>query len=220
MKNWPNCFKFQSISIPAKDKDDRKKFQCLNVCWMYLLLLFFRLVFASLVRKSKSYSRAKAILGDPGVDSGGEGNSKQAGKYGRKEKWRTARRAPGDNVLPDQFQTVAAVLASDWCQKNSSLYFSFVPHFSACLDFPSPPPSAPGSPRMRESWTKVKLENGWRGGGQGLMHLLHLTPWDFGNSVRRWTEQSAFLIGRQSVNLSADFRFRVDTKEYRQLYCG
>ena len=29
-----------------------------------------------------------------------------------------ARRAPGDNVLPDQFQTVAAVLASDWCQKT------------------------------------------------------------------------------------------------------
>ena len=29
-----------------------------------------------------------------------------------------ARRAPGDNVLPDQFQTVAAVLASDWCQKR------------------------------------------------------------------------------------------------------
>ena len=34
------------------------------------------------------------------------------------EKERTARRAPGDNVLPDQFQTVAAVLASDWCQKK------------------------------------------------------------------------------------------------------
>ena len=30
------------------------------------------------------------------------------------------KRAPGDNVLPDQFQTVAAVLASDWCQKNTS----------------------------------------------------------------------------------------------------
>ena len=33
------------------------------------------------------------------------------------EKKRTARRAPGDNVLPDQFQMVTAVLASDWCQK-------------------------------------------------------------------------------------------------------
>ena len=38
-----------------------------------------------------------------------EGKSKQAQKYGR---------APGDNVLPDQFQTVAAVLTSDWCQKT------------------------------------------------------------------------------------------------------
>ena len=32
-----------------------------------------------------------------------------------------ARRAPGDNVLADQFQTVPAVLASDWCQKNLRL---------------------------------------------------------------------------------------------------
>ena len=52
------------------------------------------------------------------ADSGGEGKSKQAGKYGTKEKQRTARRAPGDNVLPDQFQTVASVLDSDWCQKT------------------------------------------------------------------------------------------------------
>ena len=28
------------------------------------------------------------------------------------------------------------------------LYFSFVPYFPACLDFPSPPLSAPGFPRM------------------------------------------------------------------------
>ena len=60
------------------------------------------------------------ILGDPGADSGGEGKSKQAGKYGTREKKRTVRRAPGDNVLPDQFQTVDAVLSSDWCQKNTT----------------------------------------------------------------------------------------------------
>ena len=29
-----------------------------------------------------------------------------------------ARRARGDNVLPDQFQTVAVALTSDWCQKT------------------------------------------------------------------------------------------------------
>ena len=34
-----------------------------------------------------------------------------------------ARRGPGDNVLPDQFQTVTAILASDWCQKNTSFSF-------------------------------------------------------------------------------------------------
>ena len=61
------------------------------------------------------------ILGDPGADKGGERKSKRAEKYiWNEEKYRTARRAPGDNVLPDQFQTVAAVLASDWCQKNTS----------------------------------------------------------------------------------------------------
>ena len=29
-------------------------------------------------------------------------------------------------------------------------YFSFMPYFPACLDFSSPPLSAPGSPRMSE----------------------------------------------------------------------
>ena len=37
------------------------------------------------------------------------------------------------------------------------LHFSFVPYFSACLDFPSPPLSAPGSPRMTES-LKARLK--------------------------------------------------------------
>ena len=39
-------------------------------------------------------------------------------KIWHEEKKRTSRRAPGDNVLPDQFQTVAIVLVSDWCQKT------------------------------------------------------------------------------------------------------
>ena len=40
-------------------------------------------------------------------------------------------RAPGDNVLPDQFQTVAAVLVSDWCQKAFVIFLCFcvfLPH--------------------------------------------------------------------------------------------
>ena len=44
------------------------------------------------------------ILGDPGADSGGEGKSKRAEKNGAKK-----------SEERDQFQTVAAVLASDWC---------------------------------------------------------------------------------------------------------
>ena len=36
----------------------------------------------------------------------------------RKEK--TGEKSPGDNVLPDQFQTVAAVLPSDWAEKHKS----------------------------------------------------------------------------------------------------
>ena len=42
------------------------------------------------------------------------------GKIWHEEKYRTARRAPGDNVLPDQFQTVAAVLPSNWAEKHKS----------------------------------------------------------------------------------------------------
>ena len=37
-------------------------------------------------------------------------------------KVKNARRAPGDNVLPDQFQTVAAVLPSDWAE-NTKLFW-------------------------------------------------------------------------------------------------
>ena len=53
-----------------------------------------------LVAKRGTYKNyKKRILGDSGADSGGEGKSKRAEKYGTKEKKRTARRAPGDNVL-------------------------------------------------------------------------------------------------------------------------
>ena len=63
---------------------------------------------------------------------------------------------PWGQCLTRPVPTVAAVLASDWCQKTLSagaflavLYFSsFHIYFPARLDFPSPPLSAPGSPRM------------------------------------------------------------------------
>jgi len=43
------------------------------------------------------------------------------GKNSGKEKSSRRVRAPGGKVLTDQFQTVGAVLASDWCQK---IFFS------------------------------------------------------------------------------------------------
>ena len=77
-----------------------------------------------------------SILGDPGADSGGKGKSKQAEKYiWNEEKYRTARRAPGDNVLPDQFQTVTAVLASDWCQKTCVFLAPIRPYYFGCNCF-------------------------------------------------------------------------------------
>ena len=39
-----------------------------------------------------------------------------------------ARRTPGDNVSPDQFQTVTTVLASDWCQKTF-VFCVLCPHY-------------------------------------------------------------------------------------------
>ena len=70
-------------------------------------------------------NQTTGILPDPGADKGGEGKSKRAEKYiWNEQNERKARRASGDNVLPDQFQTVASVLASDWCQKNTSFLAS------------------------------------------------------------------------------------------------
>ena len=53
------------------------------------------------------------ILGDPGADSGGDGKSKRAGKYGTKK-------SKERREEPDQFQTVVAVLPSDWAEKHKS----------------------------------------------------------------------------------------------------
>ena len=60
------------------------------------------------------------ILGDPEADSGGEGKSKRADKYGTKKSKERREEPLGDNVLPDKFQTVAAVRPSDWAEKHKS----------------------------------------------------------------------------------------------------
>ena len=57
------------------------------------------------------------ILGDPGAVSGGrESLNGPEKKFGRR-KVKNENKSPGDKVLTDQFQTVGAILASDWCQK-------------------------------------------------------------------------------------------------------
>ena len=64
------------------------------------------------------YKTVGGFLGDPGADSGDEGKPKRAEKYDTKKS-----------------------------KERRSLLF-FVPYFFARLDFPSPPLSSPGSPRM------------------------------------------------------------------------
>ena len=120
-----------------------------------------------------------SILGDPGADSGDEGKSKRAEKCGTKKKKErreeplrtmsyqtSSKRSPpfwlliGTRKLVffwHQSEARTAATVWNWSGKTLSpgalptvLYFSsFHIYFSARLDFPSPPLSAPGSPRMR-----------------------------------------------------------------------
>ena len=117
-----------------------------------------------------------AILGDPGADSGGEGKSKRAGKYGSKKR-KERREEPLGTMF---YQTSSKLSSSFWLligarkllcfsalsegrtaatvwnwsgktwPRGSSRrsFLFFVPYFPACLDVSSPPLSAPGSPRM------------------------------------------------------------------------
>ena len=48
---------------------------------------------------------------------GAEKSLNRREKISGEEKSRRRIRAPGDKVLTDHFQTVGAILASDWCQK-------------------------------------------------------------------------------------------------------
>ena len=123
--------------------------------------------------------KGNAILGDPGADSGDEGKSKRAEKCGaKKSKERreeplgimscetSSKRSPPfwlligarkTQVFWHQSEARTAATVWNWSGKTLSpgallavLYFSsFHIYFSARLDFPSPPLSAPGSPRMR-----------------------------------------------------------------------
>ena len=67
--------------------------------------------------------RDQPILGDPGAVSGGGEKSNRVRKNSGEKKSRRRRRAPGDKVLTDQFQTAGVILASDWCQKTFVFFF-------------------------------------------------------------------------------------------------
>ena len=127
--------------------------------------------------KRTSFHASFTILGDPGADSGGKGKSKWAEKYGtKKSKERreeplgtmsyqtSSKRSPPFWLLIGarklvffwhQSEARTAATVWNWSDKTLSpgallavLYFSsFHIYFSTRLDFPSPPLSAPGSPR-------------------------------------------------------------------------
>ena len=88
-------------------------------------LLVFNSISRSLAALMHHSSIVRYILGDPGADSGGEGKSKRATKKIGEEKSR------------------ARGIAF-----SRRLDFSSPIFFVARLDFPSPPLSAPASPRM------------------------------------------------------------------------
>ena len=118
------------------------------------------------------------ILGDPGADSGDEGKSKRAGKCGTKKSkerreeplgtmsYQTSSKrslpfwlligARKTQVFWHQSEARTAAAVWNWSGKTLSpgallavpYFSSFHIYLSARLDFPSPPLSAPGSPRM------------------------------------------------------------------------
>ena len=64
-----------------------------------------------------------SILGDPGADSGGEGKSKRAGKYGTKKSKEWREEPLGTMSYQTSSKRSRAVLPSDWCQKTLSCFF-------------------------------------------------------------------------------------------------
>ena len=70
--------------------------------------------FSKDTRENASSETQGQIVGTRESLNGRENVARRKVKNGEKSR-------PGDNVLPDQFQTVAAVLPSDWCQKSTGL---------------------------------------------------------------------------------------------------
>ena len=80
-----------------------------------------------------------------------------------RRKVKNGEKSPWGQVFWHQSEARTAATVWNWSGKTLSpgallavLYFSFVPYFSACLDVPSPPLSAPGSLRMSFSMPRFR----------------------------------------------------------------
>ena len=85
-------------------------------------------------------------------------------------------------VFWHQSEATTAATVWNWSGKTLSpralladLYFSFVPYFSACLDFPLPPVSAPRSPRMAFHYTCTSICMIWQLCMNVIAHCWHIT---------------------------------------------
>ena len=98
-----------SLQIKCGSGDENGK--CLDKHRMRMRALFYEIQdVVDVVNSTSSETQ--------GANSGGEGKSRRAGKKLAPRKVRDGEKRPWDNVLPDWFRMVAAVLASDWCQKT------------------------------------------------------------------------------------------------------
>ena len=98
-----------SLQIKCGSGDENGK--CLDKHRMRMRVLFYEIQDAVDVVNSTSSETQ-------GANSGGEAKSKRAEKKVAPRKVKDGEKSPWDNVLPDRFRMVAAVLASDWCQKT------------------------------------------------------------------------------------------------------
>ena len=82
--------------------------------------------------------------------NGQENMARRKVKNGKKSPWGQCRTRPVPNcrcrsLVPENFGVFLPNHKAEWRRP-------FVPYFPTCLDFPSPPLSAHGSPRMCDPW--------------------------------------------------------------------
>ena len=73
---------------------------------------------------SGTVSQIYVILGDPGADSGGEGKSKRAGKYGTKKSKERREEPPGQDISKDGGFGLIDIYVFKW--NSIDLLFAYV----------------------------------------------------------------------------------------------